>query len=75
MKKRLFQILDEMNQIDADNNSRLLAVSSNFISADKVKQGTKICMGADEQGIIDIMNDDVVPILLLVNKKKYQELK
>lgn len=38
-------------------------------------QGTKICMGADESAVIDIMNDEVIPILILVNKKKYQELK
>lgn len=75
MAKRLFQVLDEINQLDAENNSRLLAVSSNFISADKVKQGAKICMGADEQSLIDIMTEDVIPILLLVNKKKYNELK
>lgn len=75
MTKRLFQVLDEMNQLDSENNTRLLAVSNAFISADKVRQGTKICMGADESAVIDIMNDEVIPILLLVNKKKYQELK
>lgn len=40
-KKRLFEILDDMNVEDIDKGTRLVSVCGNFISADKVKQGTK----------------------------------
>ena len=71
MSKRMFQILDEMNQDDEKNKTRMVGVSTHFISADKVKQGAKISMGADELGLIDIVTEKVIPILVLVNKEEY----
>jgi len=70
-KKRLFQILDEMNVEDGEKGTRLVAVSPHLISAHKIKAGTKVTMGADDTVIQDIMNDRVIPILLLVDKKEY----
>lgn len=75
MSKRLFQILDEMNVLDIEKGTRLVSVSGDFISADKVKQGSKICMGSDEVAIMEIMNDKVIPILILVDKEAYNNLK
>lgn len=75
MKKRLFEILDEMNVNDTNKGTELLSVSGNFISADKVKQGTKVCMGSDGSAVFDIMNDKVIPILLLINREEYEKLK
>lgn len=76
MGKRLFQVLDEMNQSDIKNGpeSRSVGVSYTLISADKVKQGTQVSMGADHQAIIDIMTEKVVPILILVNKEEYLKI-
>lgn len=73
-KKRLFQTLDEMNLMDIENGSRLVSVGSNFISADKIKQGTKISMGSDDSALMDIHNGKVIPVLILVDKQKYFEL-
>ena len=75
MEKGLFQILDEMNLADAKDGTRLVAISSTFIQADKVKQGAKITMGVDEQSLHDIMNEKVMPILLIINKEEYYKLK
>lgn len=71
MNKRMFEILDEMNLDDVKNNTRLVAISNTLISADKVKQGAKISMGADEQVLFDIMNEKVIPVLILVDKNEY----
>lgn len=70
-KKRLFQVLDEMNVSDIENGTKLVSVSSNFISADKIKQGTKISMGSDDASLFEIMNEKVIPVLLLIDKETY----
>lgn len=71
MSKRMFEILDEMNLDDVKDNTRLVAISNTLISADKVKQGAKISMGADEQVLYDLMNEKVIPVLILVDKDEY----
>lgn len=71
MKKRFFEVLDEMNQDDTKNETRLVSVSYNFVEGNKVKQGAKITMGTEYSGLMDIMNDKVIPVLLLVDKDEY----
>lgn len=70
-KKRLFEILDEMNVSDIENGTKFVSVGSDFISADKVKQGSKICMGSDDSAVMDLMNKKVIPVLLLIDKEEY----
>jgi len=67
----MFQILDEMNLQDVENNTRMVTLSNTFISADKVKQGAKISMGADEQCLFDLATEKFIPILILVDKDEY----
>jgi len=69
--KRMFQILDEMNLSDVENNTQLVKISNSLISADKVKQGAKISMGADVQSFFDLASDNYIPILVMVDKKEY----
>jgi hypothetical protein len=71
MSKRLFQILDEMNLEDTQKHTRLVSISNTFISADKVKQGSHIVIGADEQALYELMQGKVVPLLVLVDKEEY----
>jgi hypothetical protein len=71
MKKRMFQVLDEMNQDDTKNKTAMVAVSGHFISGDKTKQGAKISIGAEEGALFDIAADKVIPLLILVNKEEY----
>lgn len=75
MEKRLFEILDEMNQNDEKNKTTTVALCNHLISADLIKAGTKVCIGAPHSAINDIMNDKVMPILLLIDKKEYERIK
>ena len=68
---RLFQILDEMNQADTKNNTRLVAVGNQFVAARKVKPGAIVEMGADETALHDLLTDKVIPILVLVDREEY----
>jgi len=70
-EKRMFQILDEMNLDDVKNNTRLVSISNTLISADKIKQGSKISIGADEQALYDLITEKVIPVLILVDKTEY----
>lgn len=71
IEKRLFEILDDMNKEDINNGTRLVSISNSFISANKIKRGTEIKMGADDQAAIDLLSDKVTPILLLIDKEEY----
>lgn len=71
MSKRLFQALDEMVTEDAKNETRLVAISSTLVSAEKVRQGCTVTVGADEQVLMDLMNDKAMAILVVVNKEEY----
>ncbi len=73
MAKRLFEILDEMNHDDAKNGTRLVSISNNFISADKIKAGTKVAMGCDDQVLTELIDGTHVPLLIIVNKKEYEK--
>lgn len=75
MSKNIFEILGEMHSHDIKHDTRFIAVSPHFISADKVSQGAKITMGADEQSLYNIMNDKVIPLLILVDKEEYAKRK
>ncbi len=71
MKKRLFQVLDEMNQHDTEKGTKLVQVSNSFIKSDLRKRGTEILMGADAQASADLFSNKVIPILILVDKEEY----
>lgn len=71
MEKRLFEVLDEMNQDDTKNNTRLVAVSNAFVSGNKVKQGAIISMGTTEQCLLDLLTDKYIALLLVVDKEEY----
>lgn len=74
-KKRVFQALDEMNVIDCENKgSRLVALQPTMIAADKVKQGGIVKMGVSPESFMDIFNETHMPILLVVEKKRYFEI-
>lgn len=70
-KKRLFEVLDDMNVIDTEKGSRLVEVSSNLISANTIKQGGKIVMGVPQGSIMDLTLEKKIPVLLMVDKEEY----
>lgn len=71
MTKRAFQIIDDMNKSDIENGTRLVSISTSFISWNLVKQWAKIEMWIDAQGFYDIMNDKVIPMLVLIDRETY----
>jgi hypothetical protein len=73
MGKRLFQVLDEMNQQDAEKGTKLVSVSPHFISGNKVKQGSHITMGSEQSTLIDLMEETHIAILVVIDKKEYFE--
>lgn len=73
VKKRLFQVIDDMNVHDAEKNTRFVEVSSNFIAANKIKQGGKIELGITEQTLMDLLHETRIPVLLTVDKAEYNK--
>lgn len=73
-KKRIFEILDQMNQNDSENNTRTVVISSTLISLDKVKQGCKISMGVDDQTMHDVLNEKVISLYIAVDKEVYDKI-
>lgn len=52
-KKRMFQVLDEMNQMDIENNTQLVTLHNSILEMNHVKQGTKVTVGVPP-GILNI---------------------
>ena len=71
MKKRMFQILDNMNMDDIENGTNLIELGNVFVSAEKVKAGCTITMGMHENALHQLMDDSKIPIIVLVDKKEY----
>jgi len=70
-KKRLFEVLDDMNQSDTENKTRLLQLSNAFVSGKTVRQGAVIEMGVEASCLVDILAQKSIPILLIVDKEDY----
>lgn len=73
--KRLFQVFDEMNVADGENNTRNLAVCSNFIRSNQVKAGTEITMGVPNEAHMKLIDGSAMAILLIVDKADYNNRK
>lgn len=54
-KKRMFQVLDEMNVHDIEHKTRFVTLHPEIIQLQHTKSGTKVTMGVPK-GIIDINN-------------------
>lgn len=71
MEKRIFEILDEMNQDDIKNDTQLIELGNSFVSAEKVKAGCTVTMGMPESSLYKLMDESKIPIIVLVDKKEY----
>lgn len=70
-KKRLFEILDDMNVHDTNHNTRLVSVSGNFVEGRKVSQGALVTMGVPYEELQGVLDNTRMPVLLMVDKKEY----
>lgn len=73
MAKRLFQLLDDMNVFDGENKTSMVGVCGDFVSANKAKGGTHVTMGAPQDVLMQVMNNEVIPVLLLINRADYEK--
>ena len=74
-KANLFEVLKHINDEDIASNSKNLRMGLDVVSANKGKHGTKVTIGIGEDSLpMEIMNDEVLCILLVVNKKEYKKI-
>lgn len=73
-KKRLFQVLDEMNVNDDKNKTAMLGCCFDMVEAKSVKAGGIVTMGVPKDEITKIFLGERQPILLLMDKKEYHRL-
>jgi hypothetical protein len=71
MNKRVFQVIDEMNQDDSKNGTQMVIVGTNFISANKVHGGCSISIGMPEYVLGDLLRNEKTAILLLIDTEEY----
>lgn len=76
MGKRLFEALDELNVKDAENGSRLVGVCYDIVSATYgIKEGgTRVTIGVPGNVVLDIDSGELVPILVLADRKELIKL-
>ena len=77
MSKRLFQVLDEMNQLDSDNGTILLQIcgQSNVIAVNKKGKHGVVEIGVPENIPVEIMaGKDLRLMLCIIDGEKYDEL-
>lgn len=69
MSKSDFEVFSEM--ANADNGHQIISCTTDMVGAKLVKAGTEIIMGIGGNEVINLMNNDKIPILYLVNKKEF----
>jgi hypothetical protein len=75
MSKRLFEVLDIMNQNDTKNNTQTVIIGNHFVSANYNRQGTTVSIGIGDNHVFDIESGKKVAMLVLVDIEEYNKLK
>ncbi len=73
-KKRLFQVLDEMNVNDDVNKTETCACCFDMVGANKVKQGGHVTMGVPAEAVMKILLGEYKPMLVLLDMKVYNSI-
>lgn len=74
MKKRLFQVLDEMNVNDEKNKTATCACCFHLVEAKTAKGGAHVIMGVPAEALHKIMMNEYKPMLVLLDMKEYHRL-
>lgn len=75
-EKRVFQILDEMNQADMASGTGTVGICNQQVSAVKTKQGGLITMGVPPEIFHEIVfNSTKQIVLLVIDKAAYEKTK
>ena len=70
-KKSIWKIIEEMNNDDEVNKSRLCQVSTTMVACRKVSQGAIVEMGVEESTLYEIMADNVMVFLVVLDKREF----
>jgi hypothetical protein len=74
-EKRLFQVLDIMNQNDDKNKTATCGCCFVMVAANKVKAGGHVTMGVPEEAVMKIFLGEYQPMLVLLDMKEYERIK
>lgn len=74
MKKRLFQVLDEMNVNDEKNKTATCACCFDLVEAKTAKGGAHVIMGVPAEALHKLMLNEYKPMLVLLDMKEYNRL-
>lgn len=74
LKKRLFQVLDEMNVNDEANKTASCACCFDLVEAKTAKGGAHVVMGIPAEALHKIMLNEYKPMLVLLDMKEYNRL-
>jgi hypothetical protein len=74
-EKNSFDIFTEMHKADIENETNNVAISPYMVEANSGKVNGTVTMGVPASMVTDIINDKVMVILLVVNKKEYTRIK
>lgn len=74
MKKRLFQVLDEMNVNDEKNKTATLPCSFTMVEAKSNKLGGVVSMGVEAHILQKIFLGDLRPMLVVLDMKEYNRV-
>lgn len=73
---RLFEILDKMNVNDGENKTSFLGVCDGVVACDVKKNNATITMGVPREVGLNYINDNnIKPLLMLVNLEEYEKIK
>jgi hypothetical protein len=75
MAKSDLQVFVEMNEADTKNKTANLVMGLDLVESKKVKAGTIVSMGIAGDMTGALFCDEVIPVLLLVNRAEYKKLK
>lgn len=70
----MFDAFKIMNEKDAKEGTGKLGACPDFIGARTVKGGGKVEMGVPAEVLKKLWDGEVMPLLLIIDKKDYQEL-
>lgn len=72
-KKRLFQVLDDMNVKDTDKKTRLVAVSNHVLGLNKDKRGGRVEMAIDDMAFNDLLKNTHKVVLVVIDNEEFQK--
>ena len=75
MIKTDLEVFVEMNKNDTENDTKTLELCPDWRNANKTKGGAVIEMGMPEERLYKIMSGETIPILILVDKKAFFDIK